>query len=61
MLPNITRKHSEGISKDRFQEMKYTNPNWKTEDEENIILSNYFFNVKSSLLISIGEENGNNY
>ena len=44
----------------RFQHMKYTNPNWKTEFEENIILPNYFFKVKSSLLISTGEENENN-
>ena len=46
----------------RFQKMKYTNGEWKSEDENKIKLPIYLFEVKSSLLISTGNKNkDNNY
>ena len=44
----------------RFQKMKYTNPDWKNDEENNINLPIYLFSLKSSLLISTGNKNENN-
>ena len=52
----VKLENLEGI---RFQKMKYTNPDWKNDDENNIKLPIYLFQLKSSLLISIGNKNEN--
>ena len=44
----------------RFQKMKFTNDNYKLDDNKNDILPSYLFKIKSSLLISTGEKNDNN-
>ena len=40
----------------RFQKMKYTNPDWRNDEENNQKLPIYLFELKSSLLISIGKK-----
>ena len=52
----VKLENLEGI---RFQKMKYTNPDWKNDDENNIKLPIYLFQLKSSLLISTGNKNEN--
>ena len=52
----VKLENVEGI---RFQKMKYTNPDWKNDDENNIKLPIYLFQLKSSLLISTGNKNEN--
>ena len=51
----------ENLEGSRFQKMKYTNPNWKNDEENNIKLPIYLFELKSSLLISTGNKNENNF
>ena len=51
----------ENLEGSRFQKMKYTNPNWKNDEENNIKLPIYLFELKSSLLISTGNTNENNF
>ena len=55
----VKLENLEGV---RFQKMKYTNAEWKNEDD-NIQLPIYLFEVKSSLLVCTGNknENDNNY
>ena len=52
----VKLENLEGI---RFQKMKYTNPDWKNDDENNKKLPIYLFQLKSSLLISTGIKNEN--
>ena len=51
----------ENLEGSRFQKMKYTNPYWKNDEENNIKLPIYLFELKSSLLISTGNKNENNF
>ena len=52
----VKLENLEGI---RFQKMKYTNPDWKIDEENDKILPIYLFELKSSLLISTGNKNEN--
>ena len=53
----VKLENFEGV---RFQKMKYTNPDWKNDEENTKKLPIYLFEIKSSLLISTGNKNENN-
>ena len=53
----VKLENLEGV---RFQKMKYTNPDWKNDEENNKNLPIYLFSLKSSLLISTGTKSENN-